>query len=452
MEKTRKAIAAAAAVFVLVGCAGGAAEKKDVPSPPTSAAEETAAADGGVAGREFVVLTLTPPGTGGERESRSRAVKLRDMELEARVGVAVRYAGAASEEEAAAAVLAEREAGADRFDAAEGSLCGLCLPLLLAGCLSSFEDAAPSAAGRGLNPSLRTAAGTFFITGPLVPRSLDSIACVLMDHGVAERFFVKDPTGSLGSGTWTWDDAEKLAAVIPAGSGIYRFGVSDGNVGDAALVSCGEPLTEGNGSAALSPTLKGRKGELIDRLAATLGDPGIAYAGEAGMPADKKKEAVETAFSDGVALFLLTTTGDVPRLRDAGVRFSVLPYPGAGASGADSTDGIAAVITCADRSFTGAVLPALDELSEKYVLAEEVDALLSGRASYDSASEAAARRILSSATYDLSLSLSGADGGEISRALTEAIVGGGGAGSLSGWELKAALLRPEIEKAAGGGG
>ncbi len=153
-----------------------------------------------------------------------------------------------------------------------------------------------------------------------------------------------------------------------------------------------------------------------------------------------------------MALFLLTTTGDVPRLRDAGVRFSVLPYPGAGASGADSTDGIAAVITCADRSFTGAVLPALDELSEKYVLAEEVDALLSGRASYDSASEAAARRILSSATYDLSLSLSGADGGEISRALTEAIVGGGGAGSLSGWELKAALLRPEIEKAAGGGG
>ena len=52
--------------------------------------------------------------------------------------------------------------------------------------------------------------------------------------------------------------------------------------------------------------------------------------------------------------------------------------------------------------------------------------------------------IFSVMSYELSLALGGSDGEEFERALFEAAAGEGSA-ALSGWELKAALVKPQIE-------
>ncbi len=437
------AMAAAVLIASLVSCSEGAPETAPAgtvtDSPRT---ERYGMREEGPGGGEFTVVRSGGP----VRESLTRAVRLRDMTVAERTGVTVKYADAADDVAAAIAAAADQLSGERAYGAAEGSFSRLCAPLLAKGVLRAAEEFGGALGEASLVPSLKTGKGTYFVTGAAVPASLGDVSCVAVNLGTARRFSVRIPDVDALSGPSGLDALAASAAPVPGGTGIYRYGVTDESAGAAILCASGYTVTEtaADGLPAVA-SVAGGAAEVLKKAAEALGDGSVTFIPEAAMPRAERKAAVRSAFSDPGILYLLCKTGDIPPLRDAGDEIRILPYPGAKSS-ADSVNGTAAVLLKGGGP-SAEFLAALEETSLKYTLPEALDACLSGRTGYDTESREALLFILSSPRYELSLAVAGADG----EALNEMLAGAaaGDADALVGWELKAALLTPQIEKIFG---
>ena len=441
-EKTIKTLAAALLILTLTACAGGRIKPEEdlttVAPESTAETEELASIPEGY---EFRVIRAGS----GARESLSRAVRLRDMTVAERTGISVVYDDAADDAAVLIAATADFLSGEGCYRAAEGSFSRLCAPLFLKGALSAAEEFGGALGEASLNPSLVTKNGTYFITGAIVPASLGDVSCIAVNLDVASRFSVRVLDEKTLAGAGGWDALTASAATVPSGVGIYRYGVTDRAVGTSFLRSTGNSATVSgkNGEPSVAPSLAGGASAALRRAASLFGDDAVSFRPTDQMPREERKTATEGAFSDPGILYLFCETKDLPTLRDAGNEILILPYPG-DAAGADGTNGTAGVILKGGGAPVAAALSALEEASARYVFPETVDACLSGRARYDTDSRDALVRILSVARYETALTLAGEGGAELSDALTAAATGD--ADALVGWELKAALLSPLLEK------
>ncbi len=453
MSKTAAAriCAALLSALALFSCGkerGEAAETTETESRESSFAGD--APEDSLSGRKFTILRAGVE----ERETMRRSVRLRDMETEASLGVRVAYeytgSDAATAEAARGAVLS----GDGGYDLLYGPFFSVGSPLFSEGALSA-ADSLPGAEGATecFDESLTTPTGCYFITGPAVPESYSDLGCVALNRDTASCFSVKDPGQAVRDGMWTWDYAEREAAHMPEGAGLTRFAVTGGSAGVFALSAGGGTITaSGEGEIpTVVPTPKGEVSEILAAVRSVLGEMTDPFEGEKDAPRERRDEAAVNAFFESRVLFLLCKTGDLPRFRAEGADFSVLPYPsvtaGSGTvAGADPVRGTAAYVPASteDPGKTGAVLSAFSSLGEKYAIPEAYDAMLAGRNAYDERSRDILGMIFSGKRYELSLALAGSDGEEFERALFEAAAGEGSA-ALSGWELKAALVKPQIE-------
>ena len=455
MRRAAALIAAIAAVFALISCSGekgdGGVQTAAQTETGVTGASQTGTADP-TGGKEFVVVRAARE----ERGTLARAVRLRDMEAEVKLGVAVRYLYTADDGITGETVLADRLAGGGSYDLGIGKF-AVASSLFAKGELEAV-DGIPNggAAASTLNPSLDLPGGSYFITGPLVPESMCDVGCVVMNRDTAARFNVKDPAEAAENGEWTWDRAALTAAVIPEGERLHRFAVSGCGSGIFALAAGGGTVTERDGAGVplVRPTPK-EAAEILSVASGVLGAAARTVPGGDELPQKARDEAAEELFSESGALFLFCRTGDIPRFRERGIDFSILPYPAVRAgeptvSGADGRDGTAGFVPRdpSDPEKTGTVLSFFAEASQKYTVAETYDAMLSGRTSYDGRSRTLLSAVLSGARYETALILAGEDGEPFVKMLSAAAAGDGGA--FTGWELKAALVRPAIEAAIGG--
>ncbi|MBQ6262383.1 MAG: hypothetical protein IJK58_02585 [Clostridia bacterium] len=440
-KEAKRALAAAALILSLAACArrpeGDAASRE----PTGEVCTETDAPHAVPQGGKFTVVR-----SGGERrDSLERAIRLRDMAAKERTGVTVVYADAADDGAAEIAAAADCLSGDHGFGAAEGSFSRLCAPLLAKGVLRAAEEFGGALGEASLNPTLKTKNGTFFITGAIVPASLGDVSCIAVNLETARRFNVRVPDAGTLSGRFGWDALTASAALVPDGVGIYRYGSIDRSLGAAILLSSGNGVTKEEDGVPGIAAIAGEAKKILGRAAAAFGDGAVCFRPDAAIPEGERGAAVRSAFSDPGILYLFCKTGDIPSLREAGDEISVVPYPGE-KSAADSVRGTAGVILRGGGA-TAPVLSALEETSLKYTYPEAIDAYLSGRTQYDSASRGALLSVLSGAIYEPSFALAGAGGEELNEMLSAAAEGE--ADALVGWELKAAIANLEIEKILG---
>ena len=440
MRIARRASLVFAVFLLLLTSCSRALSDESVPrsDPGRSREEDTSSRSSFPEGTELLVIRSG----GGDRESLTRAVRLRDMTVAERTGVTLKYADAADDGAALIAARADQLSGEREYCAAEGSFSRLCAPLFAKGALRAAEEFGGALGTASLNPSLKTKYGTFFITGAAVPASLGDVSCIAVNLGTARRFNVRIPDEKTLGGKYGRDALAASSSVVPGGEGIFRYGATDRSVGAAILWSAGFRITEetADGVPAVASVPDGAK-EALERAAKTLGDGTVTFIPDASMPGAEREDAVRSAFSDPGILYLLCKTGEIPALLDAGDEIRIIPYPG-GESYADSVNGTAAVLLKGGGA-SEKFLSALEEASLKYTFPEAIDACLSGRTRYDVDSRDALVSILSSPRYELSLAAAGTEGERLNEALTGAA--SGGADALAGWERKAALASERIE-------
>ena len=427
----------------LTACSG-AQTRGGIARDPETTREDPEAQIAPPAVRDGFEFTVVRSGREG-RESLERAVRLRDMAAKEQSGVSVKYVDAADDAAAQIAAAADYLSGEHGYCAAEGSFSHLAAPLLAKGALCPAEDFGGALGEDSLNASLKTKNGTYFITGPIVPRSLGDVSCIAANLETARRFSVRLPDETTLAGPGGWDALTASASPVPGGVGIYRYGVTDRSVGIAVLGASGVSVTAKNeDEVPLVPALSRETAETLKKAASLFGDGSTAYRPDERMPREEREHAAVATFSDPGVLYLFCKTKDIPELRDKGNDIRILPYPG-GASRADSTGGTTAVILKGgDDSGVAAALGTLEELSLRYTLPEAYDAFLSGRTRYDSDSRDAVAGMLSAPVYELALAVAGEDGEQASDMASDAALGDPDA--LIGWDLKAALIKPGVEK------
>ena len=424
MKRTGR-IALFLAAAVLLGAAGCGRREPDID-----------VVDGAGEFREEAIppgATFTVLRTGreyGRDGALSRAEHLRDLEMREALSVPVETEITADDGETAARFLASTAAGEERYSLVLGSLRGVGWPILCSGGAAEAEDC-PDLEFSRFPESLSAGGRRCLAVGAMAPGSYGDTACVLMNRELARAF-----DAPLGGGEFTFDGMLSAAAVIPVGTGLYRYAAA-GDAAAAWVRAAGEKLTEeADGRKFVGGEPSGRAREAVRRAAGLFSDGRAAVSG--GNAAG--------AFAEGRALFLFCKTSDAVALREAGADFLILPYPslGSGATGyADSASGEAAAIPSA--GFDGArrlMIREYDRLSGKYVDAERRDALLSGRSAYDGESREAVDALLAGAEYELCEACGAGGPAELlDRAIFET------GGEISGeYAARAAAISAELRK------
>lgn len=383
-----------------------------------------------------------------DRGSLTRAIGLRDLELEKDGAITVVRDRRADRTEVLDATLADLAAG-ESVDLVIGGFCETLAPLYAAGAIKRIPGECETAGAKLIG----SGGSRYFITTPVVPTAFGDVSCVLMNCEVAERFRVTGVFDAVRSGEWRWDSLAGIAAVIPPSSGLYRFAVADGSLGPSTVLSSMRTVTENAGNGvAVKRTLRGDADAPLERARAVLSAAGTTYREENAVSDGAERDAARSLFAGSEALFLFCKTGDIPGLRGTGCEFRIFPYPGSPGktgyvTGADSVRGAAAALPRgADDAAAAAVLPALCRTSKKYLLPEATDAMLSGPSSYDSESAPVLSELFGGARYEASLAFAGEGGAELERILTNAATG---KGTTAGWEMKAAEVRRRLSAAGG---
>ena len=410
---------------VLLSAAGCGRREPDIDVVDGAEAPEEAV----FPGESFTVLR-----TGrkyGRDGALSRAEHLRDLEMREALSVSPETETTESDVATAERYLTSAAAGEDRYTLVVGSLRGAGYPILCSGAAAEAADC-PSLRFSRFPESLSAGGRRCLAVGALAPGSYGDAACVLMNAELARAFDVP-----LRGGEFTFDGMISAAAVIPTGTGLYRYAA----VGDAAapwIHAAGAKLTEdADGRKLVGGEPSGVIREAIRRAAGLFRDGRASVSG---------RNAAEV-FAGGRALFLFCKTSDVTELRETGPDFIILPYPslGRGATGyADSASGEAAAIPAAGLDGSRRLMISeYDRLSGKYVDAERRDALLAGRSAYDGESRETVDELLRGAEYEL---CEACGAGGLTELLNRAIFDAGGEIPRE-YAARAAAISAELRKA-----
>lgn len=366
--------------------------------------------------------------------SLDRSIRRRDLEVKEKFGVKTEYVRTADDKETCSLVKNSVAGGDSEYDLIIGSIAETAAPLTTQGLLypaNKLENI--NLSGEWWAPSLEDSFlikdKLFILSGAIVPEYYNNASCVIFNKNIAREFNVSNLYEIVRRGAWTVDKMFESAAVIPDGSGLFRYGVGREDAGIAFLTGASYGITrfDENRSPFIEKAPHESVTELAKKVSSVLCDKSISMVGN--FDGSISAEDARHMFMNSRILFLFDETGTAAELRGKDSEFGILPYPKLNEnqseyiSYADSWGGIGAYIpkNIKDESKTGLITEALCAASKKHLDGERKDSILAGRQTYDSDSKETVDIILRGMKYDLLplYSDGGADGlGNLAKVLS----------------------------------
>ena len=272
----------------------------------------------------------------------------------------------------------------------------------------------------------------FFLSGDILPDFFNNAALVLFSKKVMEDFDIGVNLYDLVTeGEWTIDKMFEVAAVIPGGGDIKRYGNANGGAGKAIYFGAGYTITqfEADHMPTIADAIPQEAYDLAVKVSAQTGDESICY--NLAFDIEDGSAGLRKMFAENKMLFNFDSAGGVAELREEDANFGILPIPKASAdqksyisltgTGNDGSIYIPKVVD--DPNFVGTIVEAMGAYSYQEIRPTFYDLRLKSKSVYDVESKAMLDIIYSTQVYDLYDLYGGGDfnhgAGPISSAIEE---------------------------------